>query len=123
MSEKASIVNELNIYDGQQVSIVGFEDENLAELLEAMGIKIVDPKLSGNRDHFFVYMDSVEATITIGILIKRLNPEGAIWAVFPKENKEINEKDIVKAAENKGLKCTFKTDYEKEYKLIKIIKG
>jgi|GEM_PF-3072270 len=114
-------VSDMGLSDGQTASLVGFEDNSLSEILEAVGVEIVDAKKPGRRDHYFVYMDSLESTITFGLLKQRQGKTGAIWAIFKKENKELTRPEILTAAEQKNLTVVFETDYQQEFEMIKFM--
>ena len=100
-----SLLDKLGIKEGLRVAVLDPDhlldgDEEFAAELAARSVKRVD---RGPADVVVWALDDAADFARLPSLIDRIRPAGALWAVWPKGRKELNENHIREAALDAGL--------------------
>lgn len=121
LSRTKSRTQKLGVKPGQRAGILGFQDPDfVVELVEA-GAEVVETKTPGLFDHLFVYMDCEEHTFAFNLLRSRLKPNGAIWAIWPKGEKEFNGNHVRERGLDVGLVDVKVVSYSETYSSLKFV--
>jgi hypothetical protein len=95
-----SLLDKLGVKDGFRVAVLDVEDEEFASEL---GARAVDVVAAGPADLVVWGVDEAADLARLPSLIDWIHPSGALWAVWPKGRKELNENHIRDAALDAGL--------------------
>jgi hypothetical protein len=102
-----SRLQKLGVAESARVSLVGAMDNDFRKELAAQGCKIAEetpPKASGL---IFFGAEARSSLSRVKPLAGRLAPDGALWVIYPKGQKQITENDVLaagRAAELKDVK-------------------
>jgi hypothetical protein len=97
------LVDKLGIKAGQQISVLGVES---AEFLLELATRVPQysrGRLAKGADLIFFSAEATKDLTRLGPLAKAIQPDGAIWVVYPKGQKHIREIDVITAAKSVGL--------------------
>ena len=97
------LVDKLGIKAGQRISVMGVES---AEFLVELATRVPDysgGKLVKDADLIFFSAEATKDLSRLGSLAKAIQPNGAVWVVYPKGQKHIREIDVITAAKSAGL--------------------
>lgn len=116
-----TLVEKLGVKPGHLVRMVNFDDAELsARIVEHKG------RMAGRdaRDPCDLILFAVERPAELrqlSAMLRELQPDGAIWVVIPKGNKNITQANVFGAAREGGLvevkTCGF-SDTQSAYKLV-----
>jgi hypothetical protein len=95
-----SLLDKLGVKDGTTIAVLEVDDEAFAAELSGRAVKVV-PK--GPADVVVWSIDVAADLARIPSLIGWIEPAGALWAVWPKGRKELNENHVREAALDAGL--------------------
>lgn len=109
MAEKSyqsrPLLDKLGIKPGMRVSVMGKDSED-PNFLAALKERVPEFSLgvaAGESDTVFIGVDSPWDSYTLSSLRLTIKPNGSIWAVFRKGQKDFNENDVRKAGLEAGL--------------------
>ena len=97
------LVDKLGIKGGHLISVLGVES---AEFLLELATRVPQysrGRLTKDADLIFFSVEATKDLIRLGSLAKTIQPNGAIWVVYPKGQKHIREIDVISAAKSAGL--------------------
>ena len=97
------LVDKLGIKGGHLISVLGVES---AEFLLELATRVPQysrGRLTKDADMIFFSAEATKDLIRLGSLAKTIQPNGAIWVVYPKGQKHIREIDVITAAKSAGL--------------------
>jgi len=98
-----SLMEKMGVKPGLQVAIVGrFETSFKTEVMNALGVKPGVKPIPG-CDLVFFLMSHENDPGQLRELIPAIEPDGAIWAVYPRGRKDLSEDTIRSAARGMGL--------------------
>ena len=98
-----SLMEKLGVKPGLEVAIVGrFETSFRTEIMNALGVKPGVKPIPGLDLVFFLIAHENDPAQLAG-LIPAIEPDGAIWAVYPRGRTGISEDTIRSAARGAGL--------------------
>jgi hypothetical protein len=100
-----SLLDKLGVKDGTRIAVLdpgyaGFGDDPFAAELAGRDVQRVS---AGPADVVVWGLDEAADLARLPSLIKRIQPAGALWAVWVKGRKELNENHIREAALDAGL--------------------
>lgn len=98
-----SLMDKLGVKPGLEVAIVGrFETSFRTEVMDALGVKPGVKPIPG-RDLVFFLLTHENDPAQLKELKTAIEPDGAIWAVYPRGRKDLSEDTIRSAARGMGL--------------------
>lgn len=97
------LVDKLGVKTGQRISVMGVEDGNFLAELATRVPDYSRGELLKASDLIFFSAENVKDLSRLKSLAKSMQPNGAIWAVYPKGQKHIREIDVIAAAKSAGL--------------------
>jgi hypothetical protein len=98
-----SLLDKLGVKPGMKVSVLDVEDEGfLGDLSERTGgVAVGEPQV--DSDMIFVGVAGPDSLDKLAELRAWIKPNGSIWAVFRKGQKEFNENDVLRGGLDAGL--------------------
>jgi len=115
------LLDKLGVKAGHRVSVLGIDEPDFArQLLE----RDADVRLGHRRaraDLMFVGMDRREDLPRLHTHRDFIAKDGAIWVVWPKGSKAINENDVRDAALEAGLVDVKVVSFSPTYSALKLI--
>jgi len=98
-----SLLDKLGVKPESKVSVLGVDDQDFWNDLQARAAHISKGRLARSCDHLFFRAEDTEALARLVSLKTYIKNDGAIWVVFPKGKKHIREIDVIQAARESGL--------------------
>jgi hypothetical protein len=95
-----SLLDKLGVGDGTRIAVLVVEDDVFAAELARRSVKRVT---NGPADVVVWGLDGPADLARLPSLVDRIRPAGALWAVWPKGRKELNENHLREAALDAGL--------------------
>jgi hypothetical protein len=95
-----SLLDKLGVKDGTRVAVLDVDDEEFASELRARATDVV---AEGPADIVVWTVDEPADLARLPALIDWIRPAGALWAVWAKGRKELNENHVRDAALDAGL--------------------
>jgi hypothetical protein len=96
------LLDKLGVKPGARISVLGpFEERFVAELLGRT--EDVSTRRRARNDLLFLLVSDRSDLRKIRTQKDFITPEGAVWVVWPKGTKEVNENDVRDAALDAGL--------------------
>lgn len=97
------LLDKLGIKPGIRVAVLGVDDDSfLADLRGRTGdISMGEARLES--DAIFLAADGPDDMRRIGELRELIKPNGAVWAVFRKGQRQFNENDVLRLGLESGL--------------------
>jgi hypothetical protein len=99
-TSQRSLLEKLGVKDGTRVAVLDVDDEDFAAELQERAVTIV---AQGPADVVVWAVDEAADLARIPSLIDWIRPAGALWAVWVKGRKELNENHVREAALDAGL--------------------
>jgi hypothetical protein len=115
------LLDKLGVKPGHRVAVLGFQDPSFVELL---GTRTADVFVNRRRvglDQLFVRFDRREDLARLGGHKDFIAKDGAIWALWPKGSKGINENDVRDVALDVGLVDVKVVSFSPELSALKLI--
>ncbi len=101
--EGRPLLDKLGIKPGMRVAVLGLEDDGfLADLRERTG-DISTAKALPGSDAVFLAANGPDDMRRLSELRARIKPDGAVWAVFRKGQRQFNENDVLRLGLESGL--------------------
>jgi hypothetical protein len=97
-----SRIDKLGVKAGMLVSIVGIKDDELSAEITGRGAE-VRTRPAKNSDIILLGAEKKTALDRLSALSGFIQPDGAIWIVYPKGIREITEGDVLAATRAAGL--------------------
>lgn len=98
-----SLAEKLGIKANSKVAIFRVKDSQFLTDLQKRTPHVIDGKPARDADVILVQCDRAGDLRRIGVLRKQIKPEGAVWVVYPKGNKNITEAVVFAAGKKAGL--------------------
>jgi len=100
-----SLLDKLGVKDGTKVVVLDPDHDAFADgaFTDELGGRAVDVVAAGPADVVVWALDEAADLARIPALIEWIHPAGALWAVWPKGRKELNENHVREAALDAGL--------------------
>jgi hypothetical protein len=93
-----SLADKLDVKPGMRVSLIGVRDR-----LERRTSDITEGTAAQGSDLIFFGAEKDKDLAKLRSLQKALKPNGAIWVVYPKGQKDITETGVIKAGRQAGM--------------------
>lgn len=97
-----SRLDKLGVKPGMRVAVLGLEDRAFLAELKARGATVVGGRATG-ADMVFLRCASRADLRRLPALAGAIEPEGAVWALWPRGGKELREQHVREAALPTGL--------------------
>jgi len=94
------LLDKLGVKDGTRVSVIDVDDAAFTAELAGRAVEMVR---SGSADVVIWGLDGPAELARLPSLVDRIRPAGALWAVWVKGRKELNENHVREAALDAGL--------------------
>jgi hypothetical protein len=98
-----SLIDKLGVKAGFRVAVQGVNDADFRRDLETRTRDILEGKPAKDSDIIFFGTARAEELKELRGLQKSLKPDGAVWVVYPKGQKQITENDVLVAGKDAGL--------------------
>jgi hypothetical protein len=98
-----SLIDKLGVKSGMRASVLGIDDDNFLRDLKSRTSGITEGKPAKDSDFIFFGAEHNDALEKLGGLAHSLKPNGAIWVVYPKGQKNITEAAVFAAGKRAGL--------------------
>jgi len=95
-----SLLDKLGVKDGMRIAVLDIDDDDFKTELAERDVK---PVRRGPADIVVLGIDEPADLARLPGLIDRIRPDGALWAVWAKGRKELNENHVREAAIDAGL--------------------
>ena len=95
-----SLLDKLGVKDGTRIAVLDVDDAAFSAELADRAVKAVT---KGPADVVVWSIDDAADLARLPSLIGWIEPAGALWAVWPKGRKELNENHVREAALDAGL--------------------
>jgi hypothetical protein len=96
------MLDKLGVKAGAKISVLGLHDTDFDKQLKSRGAD-VSPRARQASDLIFFYVDDRRGLPRLAELRRSLQPNGAIWVLWPKGRKEFREDDIRAFGPGAGL--------------------
>jgi len=98
-----SLVEKLGVKAGCRVAFLGVKDSGFRRDVESQTRDISEGKAAKDSDIIFFGTERAQELKDLLGLQKSLKPNGAIWVVYPRGQKQITENDVLAAGKQAGL--------------------
>jgi hypothetical protein len=98
-----SRMDKLGVKAGMRISIAGVNDAQLAEEIRQRGVE-AKTRILADSDIVFLGVEKTAGLDRLAALSSSIQPDGAIWVVYPKGVKQITEGDVLSSIRAAGLK-------------------
>ena len=98
-----SLIKRLGIKPDMRVCVMGFNDENFFTGLEELPVELKIGGPQKDTDLIFLRIHDKEGLYALHALVTFLKPSGAIWILWDKGWKSLNESHIREAVIEDGL--------------------
>jgi hypothetical protein len=114
-------IDKLGVKPGMRVSVIGVADNAfVAELLDRRADVVVDRRRVGS-DLVFFGVDDGRALRRLRAHRQFIAPHGAVWAVWPKGSRAVNENDVRAAALEAGLVDVKVVSFSLTHSALKLV--
>jgi hypothetical protein len=101
--EGRPLLDKLGIKPGMRVAVIGVDDAGFMTDLQAHTDDITTGAPLHDTDAVFLTVEGPDDMRRLTELRGRIQPGGAVWAVFRKGRKEFNENDVMRLGLESGL--------------------
>jgi hypothetical protein len=115
------LLDKLGVKPGTRVAVIGLDDPGFLELLMTRTGDVFVGRRRVGLDQLFVRFDRREDLPRLGGHKRFIAKDGAIWALWPKGSKAINENDVRDAALDVGLVDVKVVSFSQELSALKLI--
>ena len=98
-----SLIDKLGVKPGMRISVVGLGDGDFRRDLAARTQDLVEGKAAPDSDLIFLGANGPKDLDRLRALQQSIQPNGAIWVVYPKGQKHITEAGVFAAGKQAGL--------------------
>jgi hypothetical protein len=97
------LLDKLGVKPGMKVSLLGIDDDGFVTQLRARTDDIAEGRAAKGSDLVFVKMTAAGEVARLKTLREAIQPNGAVWVVWPKGRKAFREDDARNAGPAAGL--------------------
>jgi hypothetical protein len=116
-----SLVDKLGVKAGMHASVVGIHDADFLRDLKSRTTDITEGKAGKDSDLIFFGAENNDALEKVRDLSRSLKPNGAIWVVYPKGQKNITESSVFAAGKRAGLVDVKVASFSATYTALKFV--
>ena len=98
-----SLIDKLGVKPGMRISVVGLGDGDFRRDLAARTQDVVEGKATPDSDLIFLGANGPKDLDRLRALQQSIQPNGAIWVVYPKGQQHITEAGVFTAGKQAGL--------------------
>jgi hypothetical protein len=98
-----SLVEKLGVRIDSKVAVYGIADGSFLHDLRKRSEHIVVGRPTKDADVIFLQCDRAGDLRRIGVMRKQIKPDGAVWIVYPKTNKNITQSSVFSAGKKAGM--------------------
>jgi hypothetical protein len=115
------IIDRLGVKPGARVSVLGVNDEAFLRQLTARTPNAVIGRRRVRSDVLVAGIDRREGLTRLGTHRDFIVPDGAVWVVWPKGSKAINENDVRDVALDVGLVDVKVVSFSASHSALKLV--
>jgi hypothetical protein len=115
------LIDKLGVKPGGRVAVLALDDPGFLDLLATRTRDVFLGRRRTDLDQLFVRFDRREDLPRLGGHKRFIAKDGAIWALWPKGSKAINENDVRDAALDVGLVDVKVVSFSQELSALKLI--
>jgi hypothetical protein len=115
------LIDKLGVKPGARVAVLALDDPGFLDLLATRTRDVFLGRRRTDLDQLFVRFDRREDLPRLGGHKRFIAKDGAIWALWPKGSKAINENDVRDAALDVGLVDVKVVSFSQELSALKLI--
>jgi hypothetical protein len=116
-----SRLDKLVAAEGARVAVTGARDEEFVTELRDRGCEIVEGVPPKDSLLIFFGADAAAGLARVKTLAARLAPDGALWVIYPKGQKQITENDVIAAGRAAGLKDVKVVGFSATHTALKFV--
>jgi hypothetical protein len=113
--------DKLGVKQGQRIAVLGLEDAGFVRELEERGADVFVGKRRVGVDQLYARFDRREDLVRLRTHKDFIAKDGAVWALWPKGSKDINENDVRDMALDVGLVDVKVVSFSPELSALKLI--
>lgn len=98
-----SLLDKLGLRPGMRVSVVRVDDVDFWSELRTRSYVILRDEVMPDSDIIFLGVEKPDHMKHMAALRERMNPDGAVWVVYRKGQKDFNENDVLRLGLESGL--------------------
>jgi hypothetical protein len=115
------LLEKLGVKPGHRVAVIGLDDPAFVDQLRARATDVYLGRRRVGLDQLYVRFDRREDLPRLGGHKRFIAKDGAVWALWPKGSKSINENDVRDAALDVGLVDVKVVSFSPELSALKLI--
>jgi hypothetical protein len=115
------LIDKLGVKEGARVAVLGLDDSEFVALLRTRTADVFLGRRRVGLDLLFVRFDRREDLVRLGGHKDFIVKNGALWALWPKGSKAINENDVRDVALALGLVDVKVVSFSPELSALKLI--
>jgi hypothetical protein len=115
------LLDKLGVKPGHRVAVLGLDDPPFVDLLRTRSGDVFVGRRRVGLDQLFVRFDRREDLRRLGAHKDFIEKDGAVWALWPKGSKAINENDVRDMALEVGLVDVKVVSFSPELSALKLI--
>ena len=115
------LLDKLGVKPGHRVAVIGLDDPAFVDQLRARPADVYLGRRRVGLDQLYVRFDRREELARLGGHKQFIAKDGAVWALWPKGSKAINENDVRNAALDVGLVDVKVVSFSPELSALKLI--
>lgn len=115
------LIDKLGVKERMRVAVLGLDDPAFVDLLRTRTGDVYVGRRRIGLDQMFVLFERREELVRLRTHKDFIEKDGAIWALWPKGSKAINENDVRDAALDVGLVDVKVVSFSPELSALKLI--
>jgi len=115
------LIDKLGVKERMRVAVLGLDDSAFVDLLRTRTGDVYVGRRRIGLDQMFVLFERREELVRLRTHKDFIEKDGAIWALWPKGSKAINENDVRDAALDVGLVDVKVVSFSPELSALKLI--
>ena len=115
------LIDKLGVKERMRVAVLGLDDPAFVDLLRTRTGDVYVGRRRIGFDQMFVLFERREELVRLRTHKDFIEKDGAIWALWPKGSKAINENDVRDAALDVGLVDVKVVSFSPELSALKLI--
>ena len=115
------LLDKLGVKEGARVAVIGLDDAAFVDLLRTRTGDVFVGRRRVGLDQLYVRFDRREDLARLGGHKDFIEKDGAVWALWPKGSKAINENDVRDMALEVGLVDVKVVSFSPELSALKLV--